>query len=631
MNAPASLRVASFNCHGVRSSLIELRALLDRVDILLLQEHWLSKQQLHELKSIHMDFDSYGASPMDFSEGVLRGRPFGGVGILFRKCLASVFEIVEEEERLLIVRVNTSYGALLLGTVYMPVDQVSNVDLFLFYLGKIQSHLEGEDLNYALIVGDFNADPGKGLFFPLLRDFAEANLLRLADIESLPHDSLTHLNHGHNSTSWLDHILCSDNLFPALSQCGILLDFISSDHFPMLFLVSMDLLPTVVTEEANPEDPDDLQRRLPSQAVDWDACTPEQIGLYQEEAQRLVAPLMDTVLPLLSEVNKVGEGVDDRKVLLEQILAVLSNCLLDAASRFLPARAAPKSHKGKAIPGWTEAVGVHHANARRAFLAWVELGRPREGPAALEMRRTRMRFRQALKECRRREKQIVADKLALKLANKDHRSFWRSASSSGALRSRPVMIDDAVGDKKILEMWRSHYSSLFNSVSDSQLPTPGGSPRGGPLRLPITDAEVHTAILQLSSSGPGPDGLSASHLKFSPPVVWLVLASLFNSCFELAFLPDVLMRVAIQPIVKNKHKPLSSKENYRPIALAGCLSKVLERIILHRVRPVIGSSDNQFGFKEKLSTDCAIFVLKDIVNQSVLNDTPVFAMFLGQF
>ena len=44
---------------------------------------------------------------------------------------------------------------------------------------------------------------------------------------------------------------------------------------------------------------------------------------------------------------------------------------------------------------------------------------------------------------------------------------------------------------------------------------------------------------------------------------------------------------------------ISSIDHYRPTALTSIVSKVLEIIILDRIKCYIDSSDNQFGFKAK--------------------------------
>ena len=52
----SDLLIVSFNCRGLSSSLLEIQELCKSHDVILLQETWLAKQQLHSLSSIHDDF-----------------------------------------------------------------------------------------------------------------------------------------------------------------------------------------------------------------------------------------------------------------------------------------------------------------------------------------------------------------------------------------------------------------------------------------------------------------------------------------------------------------------------------------------------------------------------------------------
>ena len=80
-----SFGIASFNCRGVNSSTAEIVELCDRHQLICIQEHWLPKQNLYELNNICENFRGIGSSPMDLSSGIITGRPFGGVGILWHQ------------------------------------------------------------------------------------------------------------------------------------------------------------------------------------------------------------------------------------------------------------------------------------------------------------------------------------------------------------------------------------------------------------------------------------------------------------------------------------------------------------------------------------------------------------------
>ena len=74
------------------------------------------------------------------------------------------------------------------------------------------------------------------------------------------------------------------------------------------------------------------------------------------------------------------------------------------------------------------------------------------------------------------------------------------------------------------------------------------------------------------------------------------------------------MLTQIVPLVKDKKGDVTSKDNYRPIALTSMLSKVLELIILSKYEWCLDTAPNQFGYKYGLSAETCIFSFKEIVN-----------------
>ena len=68
-------------------------------------------------------------------------------------------------------------------------------------------------------------------------------------------------------------------------------------------------------------------------------------------------------------------------------------------------------------------------------------------------------------------------------------------------------------------------------------------------------------------------------------------------------MPDAFMGTSIITIQKNKYGDTSAKSNYRPIAIVTVKSKIFE-LCLSRIKYVyLFTSDNQFCFKQKHSTD----------------------------
>ena len=82
------------------------------------------------------------------------------------------------------------------------------------------------------------------------------------------------------------------------------------------------------------------------------------------------------------------------------------------------------------------------------------------------------------------------------------------------------------------------------------------------------------------------------------------------------------------PIVKDKRASVCSTSNYRPIALASIMSKLLEKIILNRISDNLVTNPNQFGFKPKHNTEMCIFALTEAILKYRALNSNVYSCFL---
>ena len=65
------------------------------------------------------------------------------------------------------------------------------------------------------------------------------------------------------------------------------------------------------------------------------------------------------------------------------------------------------------------------------------------------------------------------------------------------------------------------------------------------------------------------------------------------------------------PIIKDKCGEINSKDNYRPIALAIIVSKIVENILLDRMSVTLSTSP--ISLDKKNGTDLCIYVLKKLL------------------
>ena len=118
----SSLKVVNFNCRGIGSSEDHLKMLAKQADVIAIQEHWLRKEQFNVLNRLDEDFYHVAVSPMR-SCHIQRGRPFGGVALLWRKGLQKYVQVVETgSDNVCAISLQFESESVLLISVYMPCD-----------------------------------------------------------------------------------------------------------------------------------------------------------------------------------------------------------------------------------------------------------------------------------------------------------------------------------------------------------------------------------------------------------------------------------------------------------------------------------------------------------------------------
>ena len=135
----------------------------------------------------------------------------------------------------------------------------------------------------------------------------------------------------------------------------------------------------------------------------------------------------------------------------------------------------------------------------------------------------------------------------------------------------------------------------------------------------ITEPLVYSALLSLGRDKSDDDGLSSNHLLLATSVLTGPLANLFTAALRHGYMPTLLTKCTLVPILK---------PNKDPTALVSNLSKVLDKCILLRHPTCFNTSDLQFGFKPGFSTEFCTGVIKSVLAKYLHNGSKVFRCFL---
>ena len=237
------LRCVSYNCNSVRNNANILEDLLDTSNIVFLQELMLNKSDLGVLNDFHKDFRHTAYVKDRETEGINEGRPSGGVAIFWRCDLSlTVSPVIVDDSVIGIILINDSVSLFFLN-VYLPCDfqTMDSLDKYRNALALLGNVIKEQNINNVVLVGDFNADPNKGRFWRELSVFSESLSLSCLD-SKLPRDTFTYLCPAKSSTSWLDHILCTNQLFQCFSNVYVEYGDAICDHFPVNFELKLPII-----------------------------------------------------------------------------------------------------------------------------------------------------------------------------------------------------------------------------------------------------------------------------------------------------------------------------------------------------------------------------------------------------
>ena len=117
----------------------------------------------------------------------------------------------------------------------------------------------------------------------------------------------------------------------------------------------------------------------------------------------------------------------------------------------------------------------------------------------------------------------------------------------------------------------------------------------------------------------GYDEISSKILKISTCYILSPLMFIFNKILSTGIFPERLKFSEVRPLFQKGNKTEFS--NYRPISLLTSFSKIIEKIIYKRLYCYLNDNNilvnDQYGFREKLSTKTATYTLLNNVLSSL--------------
>jgi endonuclease/exonuclease/phosphatase family metal-dependent hydrolase len=190
----------------------------------------------------------------------------------------------------------------------------------------------------------------------------------------------------------------------------------------------------------------------------------------------------------------------------------------------------------------------------------------------------------------------------------------------------------AVDSLQKATLFADHLAETFTANPSEDVTTPINRKNlPGSISL-VTPKEVSEEIQSIASKkSPGYDLITGEIIKNLPKKGIVMLTYLINATFRLKHVP-ACWKVAEVIMIPKPGKPPIDVKSYRPISLLPVISKVFEKLLLKRLKPVLDKKqiipDYQFGFRQNHSTIDQVHRITDVIERALEEKQICSAVFL---
>ena len=233
----------------------DIERLFKDSDIVCLQETWYTKQDLKHVNNLYDSFHGIGVSTTDYSDGIVHGHPPGGVTIMWDvKIDRYVRPLDLNLDWCVAIEITLGFKKCTILYVYMPCQCHDNEPMYVENLDILKAITDELDYTCYAIIGDWNAnlcDIDNSLFAGHMKNFCSETNLNISSCAHLPERSYTYVSERWNTTSWLDHVIASNDFHNSISKINIIYDVSDEDHIPFKVYINSDNIPNLTSSINN--------------------------------------------------------------------------------------------------------------------------------------------------------------------------------------------------------------------------------------------------------------------------------------------------------------------------------------------------------------------------------------------
>lgn len=209
-------------------------------------------------------------------------------------------------------------------------------------------------------------------------------------------------------------------------------------------------------------------------------------------------------------------------------------------------------------------------------------------------------------------------------------SLWKAVRKikRPTVQAPPLRKKDGTWGRTSMEkgiMFADHLESIFQPVlrqTEKENIIPVDSEEDCTIELVRTPKEVKKEIdtnINVKKA-PGYDRIIGKILKELPRKAIVKLTYLINAAFRLKYVPRQ-WKIAEVIMIPKPGKSPEDVASYRPISLLPTISKLFEKLLLKRLKPIIENKQlipfHQFDFREEHSTIDQVHRITDVIKKSL--------------
>lgn len=580
-----SLRIALWNADGLPQHKLEVEKFLklQRIDILLISETHFTKKNYFKIAGYNI-YDSQHPS----------GSARGGSAIIIKENITH-YEIDKYQESYLqatCIKIKCTLGSLVVAAVYCPPGKRILQQQFEAYFHSLgprfisggdynSKHTQwgarlitprGTQLHQAMLANGYGyASTGEPTYWP-------------TDVNKIPDLLDFFVTHG-ISCNYIDVASCSD---------------LSSDHSPIIATISTTIIKRKKTMS------------LTNKYTNWE--------LYRRH---------------LEETTFIQNSLENEEDVDKAIKQITRN-IHDAAKKATPL----VENRGETISNYPKHVRDKIAEKRQARRKWQYTRNPNDKRILNKLTKD---VKNLLREITNKKFHDYINSLSPNSEN-DY-SLWKATKKLKRPKQTHPPIRKADGswarsEKEKATRFAEHLFSVFqplpcviskiqNDTILKYLDTPLQ------LSLPpkhFTPGKIKEEINSLKNKkAPGNDLITPKMLKELPKKTLVQLTQIYNAILRTQYFP-LCWKTAEIILIHKPGKPENEAASYRPISLLPILSKILEKLILKQLKPIIEDlaiiPNHQFGFREQHSTIDQVHRLVNIIEKDLEEKKVCTAVFL---